>query len=124
MSGAEGVPRPLKRAEFEVCFITASARKGWADCLAGARNAAVDAWDCLTQTPDSQTERQYKLKADLATGTWAGLTFDRWRYKVTDGGRIWYFIEYTPQDRSKAGRVLIERVTMAHPKETERRRGR
>jgi hypothetical protein len=103
------VPRPLKKAEFTLAFITTQAEKGWVDCLAAAHNAAVDAWECLTKTPDLESERLYRLKAELATGTYNGMVYDRYQYKITNGGRIWYFIQRTPKDKKSAGLVLIER---------------
>jgi hypothetical protein len=119
VSRPEAIPRPLKKAEFVLVFISSQARKGWVDCLATARSAAVDAWDCLTKTPDLESERLYRLKADLATGTYGGVGYDRYQYKINNGGRIWYFIQRTPKDKKAAGKVLIERVTMSHPKETD-----
>jgi hypothetical protein len=113
------VPRPLKRAEYLLVFITSQAEKGWVDCLATARNAAVDAWECLTKTPDLESQRLYRLKGDFATGVYRGVTYDRYQYKITDGGRLWYFIERTPKNKKSAGRVLIERCSTAHPKETD-----
>lgn len=119
MSKESAVPRPLKRTEFVLVFITSQAQKGWVDCLATARNAAVDAWDCLTRTPGLESQRLYRLKGDFATGSYQGVTYDRYQYKITDGGRIWYFIDRTPKNKRAAGRVLIERCSMAHPKETD-----
>ena len=118
MSKQSAVPRPLKRSEFVLVFATSQAQKGWVDCLATARNAAVDAWECLTTTPDLESQRLYRLKGDFATGTYQGVTYERFQYEITDGGRIWYFIDRTPSDRKSAGRVLIERCSTGHPKET------
>lgn len=86
MSKESAVPRALKRTEFVLVFITSQAQKGWVDCLATARNAAVDAWDCLTRTPGLESQRLYRLKGDFATGSYQGVTFDRYQYKITDGG--------------------------------------
>lgn len=121
MSPAAGTPQPHKRAEFVIEFATRSAQKGWRDCLAVARNATVDAWDRLTTAPMLEDERLYRLKADFATGSDEGKTLDRRQYKVTNGGRIWYFVVLTPGAKT-AGRILLERCEPGHPKETERRR--
>lgn len=118
MSPADKVARPHKRSEFEIVFITRQAQKGWTDCLAAARNATVDAWDRLTTTPTVEDGRLYRLRADLATGTYDRRTFDRYQYKITNGGRIWYFVDLTPAAKV-AGRVLLERCEPGHPKETE-----
>ncbi|GIH72384.1 hypothetical protein Mth01_46370 [Sphaerimonospora thailandensis] len=111
--------RPLKRSEYEIVFITRQAEKGWRDCLATARNAVVDAWERLTTAPTREDERLYRLKADYATGTYSGRTYDRYQYKITNGGRLWYFVDATPTGKV-VGRVLLERCEPGHPKETER----
>lgn len=120
MKRGDAVPRPQRSTEFTLVFITSDASKGWLDCLATARNAAVDAWEFLTTTPDLESARAYILKADLATGTYGGVTYARYQYKLTDGARIWYFLDRAEKgDKKTAGRVLIERVTMSHPKQTD-----
>lgn len=115
------VARPHKRSEFELVFITRQAEKGWTDCLAVARNATVDAWDRLTTAPTVEDERLYRLRAELATGTYDGATFERYQYKITNGGRIWYFMQHTPAEKI-SGRVLLERCEPGHPKQTDRPR--
>lgn len=123
MSRLDRVPRPHKRSEFEIVFVTRQAQKGWTDCLAVARNATVDAWERLTTAPTVEDDRLYRLRADLATGTYGGATFERYQYKITSGGRIWYFVQPVSGGRL-AGRVLLERCEPGHPKETDRPRGR
>jgi hypothetical protein len=115
------VSRPHKRSEFELVFITRQAEKGWTDCLAVARNAAVDAWDRLTTAPTVEDECLYRLRAELATGTYDGATFERYQYKITNGGRLWYFVQHTPAAKIQ-GRVLLERCEPGHPKQTDRPR--
>lgn len=119
MSRSERVDRPLKRTEYELVFISRQAEKGWRDCLAVARNALIDAWDRLTTEPTREDDRLYRLKADYATGTYAGVVFDRYQYKSTNGGRLWYFVEHTSKGKV-AGRVLLERCEPGHPKASDR----
>jgi hypothetical protein len=121
VSSETQVDRPHKRSEFQIVFITRQAQKGWTDCLAVARNATVDAWERLTTTPTTEDERLYRLRADYATTTYDGKTFERYQYKISNGGRLWYFVELTPGAKL-AGRVLLERCEPGHPKETDRRR--
>lgn len=123
MSRETPVNRPLRKAEFELLFTNKGAEKGWQDMKAAALNAAADAWDQLTTAPLERSERQYPLKAGLATGVYDGKTYDRWQYKVTDGGRIWYFVD-TQTSGKHAGRVLIHEVSPGHPKKSERVTGR
>jgi len=112
------VPRPSRRTEHELLFITQEAVKGWRDCVAGTRNAMADAYDRLSTQPLTETPRQYRLRADYATGTYQGRSYDRWQYKISNGGRLWYFVDDTASTRA-AGRVLIERADPGHPKETD-----
>lgn len=122
MGRARGaVSRPLKKAEFEIVHISRQAEVGWRDGLATYRNALVDAWEHLTTDPAREDgERVYRLKGDLATGSYQGATFDRYQYKFPGGGRIWYFVERTTDKKAKtAGRVLVEDVHTAHPNETK-----
>ncbi len=118
MSPADKVTRPPRTQRVRDRVHHAPSPAGWTDCLAAARNATVDAWDRLTTTPTVEDGRLYRLRADLATGTYDGRTFDRYQYKITNGGRIWYFVDLTPAAKV-AGRVLLERCEPGHPKETE-----
>ncbi|MHA4852799.1 hypothetical protein L1080_025140 [Rhodococcus sp. MSC1_016] len=115
----EAVPRPIKRAEWQLVFATRDAEKGWTGLLATARNATVDAWDTLTREPTVQTPRLYQLKGDYAYGRYNGRNFARYQYKVPNGGRIWFFLDPAPRGDKVAGRVLLERCEPGHPKETE-----
>lgn len=114
----EAVPRPTKKTEYQLVFCSREAVNGWQDCLAAVRNAVVDVFDRLTAHPEVETQRQYRLQGDFATGNYAGVVYERWQYKISDGGRIWYFVDHT-KSGSKAGSVLIERAEPGHPKATE-----
>jgi len=69
------------------------------------------AHDFLSEDPLRTTERNYRLKGDLATHASTGLP--RWQYKVTDGGRIHYLVD------EKKRTISFEAVTQGHPKKTE-----
>lgn len=86
--------------------------------LATARNATVDAWDFLTQSPVVEGGRCYRLQGDLAVVTIDGTDYARWQYKVTDGGRIWYAVLAPGKTDKVAGFVMLERVETGHPNET------
>lgn len=90
---ASTVPRPHKKAEYEIQFATRQASKGWQDLLATMHNAVVDAWDFLTKNPDLQSQRDHRLKGELASITHAGQTHDRWQHELPGGARIWFFID-------------------------------
>ena len=90
---ASAVPRPRKKAEFEIRLVTQQASKGWQDLLATTRNAVVDAWDLLSKSPAQESPRNHRLKAQLATITHDGQTHDRWQHELPGGARIWFFID-------------------------------
>lgn len=54
-----------------------------------------------------------------SNGTYNGQNYARYQYKVTDGGRIWFFVDPAQNGAKIAGRVLLERCEPGHPKETE-----
>lgn len=110
------VPRPVKKSEYLIQHGTRDAAKGWQDMAATARNALVDAWEFLTRNPQQRCDRCYPLKDDLATTTLSGVTFERWQYKVTDGGRIWFVVA---KSDTHAGVVIIEAVHTGHPTATD-----
>lgn len=107
------VPRPPKKAEYEIRFATAEAQKGWRDLVATIRNPMTEVWDVLTRSPLAKTPTCYPLKGELGMITRGGTTCQRWQYKPTTKGtaRIWYFVE---------GRtVFLEQVHTSHPNETK-----
>lgn len=68
------MPRPLKRAEYEIVHISRQAEVGWRDALATSKNALVDAWERLTKEPTREDgERVYRLRGDLSTGSHQGM---------------------------------------------------
>lgn len=91
-----GQPRPHKRTDFDIQLLGPGVERGWADCIAAARNAMADAWDQLTLSPLETTPRQYQLKADAATRLYRGSWLPQLKYKFTDGGRIIHLVDETP----------------------------
>ena len=77
--------------------------------MATARNAAAEAWDFLTKTPDHEGDRCYRLKGDQRIVRTDGQPHERMQYKPTGGGRIWYAI-IRSATRSEPNLVLLERV--------------
>lgn len=107
------VERPLRKSEYKIVFVTNSAAKGWRDLVATSRNAMVDSWEFLTQTPTERTITNYPLKAELSAVTYQGQKYDRWQLKPTLKGsaRIWYFVV----DKT----VYLEQVFTSHPNQTK-----
>ena len=112
------VERPLKRSEHRIQFATREAEKGWQDLLATARNATVDAWDFLTRTPTLEGGRCYRLQGSLGVVIVDGQAHERWQYKPTSGGRIWYAVVAAGKTEKLAGYVMLERVEPGHPNQT------
>lgn len=113
------VGRPVKSGEYVIKFANNKAQRGWVDLVATQRNAAVDAWDFLTRSPEFQDERRcYPLKGRLAEVVVDGVGYRRWQYKPTIKGsaRIWYAVHH---ERPGGGIVYLERVDTSHPNETK-----
>lgn len=112
------VERPLKISEHELLFATRDAQKGWTDLRATARDAAVDAWDFLTKTPELEGDKCYRLKGDLGVITIDGVDRAQWQYKPTSGGRIWYAAVPAAKGSKDLAQVVLLRVVTGHPNET------
>lgn len=113
MARNDRVERPTKKNEYQLCFASLQAKKGWVDLTATIRGPLADAWDFLTRTPLSVTPTNYPLKGDLATVVGDGATHDRWQHKPTVRGdaRIWFYVV----DRV----VYLEQVHTRHPNQTK-----
>lgn len=107
----EPVVRPRKKVEYQICFATRQAQKGWTDLLATTRNAVVDAWDFLTRTPLASSESNHPMKGELATVTRDGRAHQRWQHELPGGARIWFYVE--------DGVVHLVDVHTHHPNQTK-----
>jgi len=115
----EAVTHPIKRAEWEIQHASSNARKGWVDTLATARNATIDAWDQLTVDPLAISERMYDLQGSLdILQTAAHDTRPQRQFKITDGGRIWFYAVPAAKGPKAAGTVHLTRVETGHTNET------
>jgi hypothetical protein len=111
------IKRPAKKTDFTIQPVTRAAEKGWMDLVATARNAAAEAWDFLTAHPTLEGGRCYQLKGAQAVVVIDGTSHQRWQYKPTGGGRIWYAVKPAAK-QGEDNLVLPERVTTGHPNET------
>lgn len=113
MARQSKVHRPTKRSEYEICFASRQAQKGWSDLKATIRNSLVDSWDFLTQTPNEVTPVNYPLRGQLAHIVRDGDRFERWQHKPTLKGdaRIWFYVS--------DGVVYLEQVHTHHPNQTK-----
>jgi hypothetical protein len=124
------LPRPVRTDEWAIEAINNRAAEDWDKLAAVEPNALAAAYDQLSTDPTTVSARQTRLKGSLATGSFEGRTLDRWQYEVTAGGRLWYFVDdptegdrRTPRRKGRGPRprrrVLIEAVSIGHPKATE-----
>ena len=118
MAGRSEIQRPYRNSEYRIRPVSRDAEKGWRDLVATSRNAAVVAWEFLTTTPTEAGDDCYRLRDSLATVTIDGVSHDRWQYKPTAGGRIWYAVIPPNSKAKEPGQVLLERVMTGHPNET------
>jgi hypothetical protein len=113
MNRPNQVSRPLRKSEFVIRFDSSNARRGWTALLAVRRNALVDAWEKLTESPATSSVLCYPLVDNRATIVRNGESHQRWQLKLNerDGMRIWYYVV--------GQTVFIENVFTSHPNATK-----
>lgn len=110
------VAPPARSNEYELRFATNDAAKGWEElCRQAAGNTRV-AFEAIRSCPCllPATERQHRLKHDLARGTHGGRRLEQWQYEVTGGGRVWYLVSHETRT------VWLVHAGPGHPKATDR----
>jgi hypothetical protein len=112
----ERVAPPPAADGYDLIYGSNDAIKGWQDLCNQAAGATRTAYFAITTNPQPAppTDKHHRLKADLSTGKYSGISFPQWQYEVTGGGRIWYLIDV---DRR---RVIITYAGTRHPKATDR----
>jgi len=96
-----------------VLYRDRQAEKGWRECIAQQRSKTLEAYNAIRTDPRLVSAVQYRLKGSLGTGEQDGEAFERWQYKLSGGGRLWYLIDDAAQV------VWLDYVTLHHPKETQ-----
>jgi len=131
----EPVVRPARTDEWQILAADKGVAEDWDRWAKQEPNALAAAYDQLATDPTKFSSRQRKLEGRaMGTGVYEGTTCDRWQYEVTNGGRIFYFVDdptdggrRRPERKGRGSRprrrVIIEAVYPGHPKETERKRG-
>ena len=105
------VSRPLKSTEFVIEHATSQAAAGWRDIVATQKSSAADAWDRLTKAPNQSDPKCHQLKGQLATVVRDGTAHDQWKYELSGGARIWFYID--------GKTVKIVNVFTKHPNQTK-----
>jgi hypothetical protein len=114
LSKDQPVPRPVKKSEFAIYFLSRSAEKAWLNLVAVRRNDLVEAWEILTSFPLTPSSRCSPMRKHLAIVSYEGASYRRWQLKLslTDGSRIWYFVV--------GQTVRVEKVFTSHPNQTKK----
>jgi hypothetical protein len=107
------VPRPSTGEEWELRFLKNPAARGWDELCAQQPEAAARAHDYLRTRPRQHSDRNHRLKGALGTGSFGGVSLERWQHEVTGAGRIFFLID----DKSRT--IWREEVKIGHPKTTE-----
>jgi hypothetical protein len=110
------VAPPPRQGEYEVRFATNDAAKGWEElCRQAAGNARL-AFEAIRDRPcpSPATDRQHRLRYDLAYGAHGGKRLEQWQFEVTAGGRIWYLVDHETRT------AWLTRAGTGHPKETDK----
>ena len=91
-------------------------RTGGRNCAATLCRTPGDAWrpSAPTRGRGQGTDRQHRLRGDLATHRHNGRDMEQWEYEVTSGGRVRYVID----DDSRT--VWLIYASPRHPKDTDR----
>ena len=119
--------RPMRPGSYDVLTRSQKVESEWNQFCNQAAGECQRVYDQLANEPDRDDgDRQQPLKGSVGYGTFDGITYTRWQIDVTSGGRVWYFIDKTSfgsGQKRRAGRVIIDRVHMGHPKQTEKKLG-
>jgi hypothetical protein len=109
------VAPPAVRGEYVIKFATNDAVKGWEELCRQAAANTRGAYEAMRDNPcpKPETERQHRLKRDLAWAVHDGKTLEQWQFEVTAGGRIWYVVD---QDTRTC---WLKHVGTGHPKPTD-----
>lgn len=108
------VPRPKKKAEYDIIFGGSQAEKGWRDLKATIPNPLTDTWEFLTKTPTLVIlGKNNTMRDDMAFVKVNGKSYRRWQHKPTTHGdaRIWFYVI----DKT----VYLESVHTRHPNQTK-----
>ena len=98
--------------EYDIRFAENDAASGWEILAKQAAGNLRRAYEAIRSAPrpPHPTERQHRLRRELAAGTVKGRVMEQWQYEVTGAGRIWYLIDDETQT------VWITAAGAAHPK--------
>ncbi|GAB4060259.1 hypothetical protein [Catellatospora paridis] len=107
---------PTLPGEYAIRFAANDAAKGWEDLCRQAAGHTRAAYEALRDNPcpRPETDRQHRLKYDLAWANHDGVRLEQWQYEVTAGGRIWYVVDH------EARVCWIKHAGTGHPKATDR----
>lgn len=112
--GERSAPPPTGE-EYDLRFASNQAAQGWEQLARHSGGNLRRAFDAIRADPRSRLapERHHRLKGDLGTAAWKGEALERWQYKVTGGGSIWYVIDDARQT------AWITYASAGHPKATD-----
>lgn len=111
MARGDDIDHPQQRWRFR--YGDRTAQRGWQQCVRQVPANAAQAWEAIVADPRRTGDRQYRLKGSLSTGRQDGKTLERWQYKITSGGRLWYLID------DEVATVWLDVASLSHPKATE-----
>ncbi len=113
----DSVAAPTVRDEYDVCYATNEAIKGWQDLKTQEPGNTRWAFEQMRDNPGCRSQpptgRHFRLHRDLATGVYGGRELPQWQIEVIGGGRIWYLLD----DQKRI--CWIKLASRGHPKQTE-----
>jgi hypothetical protein len=88
------VAPPPSSSEWDLRFGDSAAANGWEELCRHVPGNTLKAWHLTRSSPGlPETERDHRLRGELATRKVGGQELDQWQLEVTGGGRIWYCLD-------------------------------
>lgn len=100
-------------SQWTLLYRDRQAEVGWKACIKQQPAKALGAYNAIRTDPRRMDLTQYRLKSDLGTGLQDGKALERWQYRLSSGGRLWYLID------DDAHVLWLDYATLHHPKPTQ-----
>jgi len=121
------VTRPTRPGTWKVAARSKKVSENWDEFSNQASGECQRVYDQLATNPlYDDGDRQQRLGGEAGRVTYNGVQYERRQIDVTDGGRVWYFVDPTPLgsgQKRRLGKVVIDMVATGHPKKTEKKPG-
>ncbi|MBK5229631.1 MAG: hypothetical protein JJE27_00510 [Thermoleophilia bacterium] len=110
------VPAPPTGEQWDLRFANKKAARNWELLCNTAATNCAEMHARLSADPRKvfNADRHHRLKGELSTGAYGGLTLEQWQYEITGSGRVWFLID----DNNR--KVWLTAVESGHPSKTDK----